>query len=675
MTNHVDPYELRVTAPAQRQLERLPDATAEAIVEFTLSALVDDPRRLGGRLQGKLAGLQSTHRGAYRVVYEIDDDERAVIVLDITHRSRAHRFRQHPGPSRTGPWRDPADEVNLPREMAERPVSEPVRELGLRDYVGVVRRRRGWVVLTPLIVLLVVVGVTVTRQRVYEATTEVLILTDANQAIFQTTAATTDRLQRNPVAEQQYLSGEEFRNDVGLDADGVQSMTYELGRTDPDEDLADVAILRFVARADTATEAAAVANSAAELYVDSRHQQDRARVTEQLEALNATLVRLRAAQVEADDQLASLRAQLENSLSEAEQVQVQFNIATLEEEQLELAGRARETTDEIATLEQVSSDLDDPDAAARIHNPAVTPDAPVSPDVQRNIVLAAIVGLVLGVALAIARDLLDGSARDPVELARVTGAPVLGSVEVMPTDADEIAPTTAHRYRTILTSLALSSPSPTLHTIGVTSATASVGKTETVVNLARVEAATGSRVLIIDGNPVAPLVLSRLDPSERRQIDLDLALAAEPVAASSNSVAAADDAWERSRRPSSSDDRNGARVREIDVIDLFASESATRDPLRHTAMDTVLKKLAKHYDLILIDTQAVLSSVGVGPMLTGADAVVVVYVPRRSRVDDLERAVELLRGGGVHVSGLIANRAPSVAPDRASVGAADVSAS
>ncbi len=671
MTDHVAPYELRVTAPAQRQLERLPDGTAEAIAEFTLTELVDDPRRVDGRLQHNLAGLRSADCGAYRIVYEIDDDQRAVIVLRITHRSRVHRFRQHPGSPRTGPRRDRADEVNVLRETGERHVSEPARELGLRDYVGVVRRRRRWIILTPLIVLLVVVGVTVPRQRVYEATTEVLILTDANQAIFQTTAATTDRLQRNPVTEQQYLSGQDFRNVIGPDVDGVQSMTYELGRTDPDEDLADVAILRFVARADTATGAAAVANSAAALYVDSRHQQDRARVNEQLEVLNATLVRLRAVQAEADDQLASLRAQLEDSLSQAEQVQVQFNIATLEEEQLELAGRVRETTEEIATLEQVSSDLDDPDAAARIHNPAVTPDAPVSPDIQRNVVLAAIVGLMLGVALAIARDLLDGRARDPVELARVTGAPVLGSVEVWPTDPDEIAGARAHRYRTILKSLALSSPSPTLRTIGVTSATASVGKTETVVNLARVEASTGSRVLIIDGNPAAPMALSRLDPSERRRIDLDQALAAEQVVADSAGDATSGHEWS-SRRKSSADDGNAACVPKIDVIDLFASESATGDPLRHTAMESVLEKLAEHYELILVDTHAVLSSVGVRPLLTGADAVVVVYDAKRSRVDDLARTVELLGDGGVHVSGLIANRA--AASDRPDVSTTDSSA-
>lgn len=93
MTDEGDPYELRVTGPAQRQLERLSEGTAAAIVEFLLSALVEQPHRVGRRLQRELAGLHSARRGAYRVIYEIDDGQHAVIVLRIDHRSRVYRSR------------------------------------------------------------------------------------------------------------------------------------------------------------------------------------------------------------------------------------------------------------------------------------------------------------------------------------------------------------------------------------------------------------------------------------------------------------------------------------------------------------------------------------------------------------------------------------------------------
>ena len=93
MTGQDPGYELRVTAPAERQLARLPEGTAAAIVEFMLGPFAENPHRVGGRLQRELAGLHSARRGAYRVVYEIDEDQHAVIVLRIDHRSRVYRTR------------------------------------------------------------------------------------------------------------------------------------------------------------------------------------------------------------------------------------------------------------------------------------------------------------------------------------------------------------------------------------------------------------------------------------------------------------------------------------------------------------------------------------------------------------------------------------------------------
>jgi len=93
VSEHDAPYELRVTGPAQRQLGRLTEGTAAAIIEFMLGALVDTPHRVGGRLQRELSGLHAARRGAYRVIYEIDDDQRTVIVLRIDHRSTVYRSR------------------------------------------------------------------------------------------------------------------------------------------------------------------------------------------------------------------------------------------------------------------------------------------------------------------------------------------------------------------------------------------------------------------------------------------------------------------------------------------------------------------------------------------------------------------------------------------------------
>ena len=63
------------------------------MVEFLLEPLVENPRRVGHPLQRELVGLWSARRGAYRVVYEIDDDDKIVDVLRIEHRSDVFRPR------------------------------------------------------------------------------------------------------------------------------------------------------------------------------------------------------------------------------------------------------------------------------------------------------------------------------------------------------------------------------------------------------------------------------------------------------------------------------------------------------------------------------------------------------------------------------------------------------
>ncbi len=56
-------YRLRVTGPAERGLARRPEGTAAAIVEFMLGALIDNPRRVDGRLQRKFPAC-TLHIGA-----------------------------------------------------------------------------------------------------------------------------------------------------------------------------------------------------------------------------------------------------------------------------------------------------------------------------------------------------------------------------------------------------------------------------------------------------------------------------------------------------------------------------------------------------------------------------------------------------------------------------------
>jgi mRNA-degrading endonuclease RelE of RelBE toxin-antitoxin system len=85
------PYEIAWTAPARRALSRIPEKVATAAVEFIYGALADNPARVGRPLRFELEGRHSAHRGDYRVIYRIDDDERVVFVLTIQHRADVYR--------------------------------------------------------------------------------------------------------------------------------------------------------------------------------------------------------------------------------------------------------------------------------------------------------------------------------------------------------------------------------------------------------------------------------------------------------------------------------------------------------------------------------------------------------------------------------------------------------
>ena len=84
-------FELRVAPSAARSLERLPESVAAAVVEFLTGPLLQEPKRVGKPLVRQLAGYWSARRGAYRVVYALDQVNRLVLVVRIEHRADVYR--------------------------------------------------------------------------------------------------------------------------------------------------------------------------------------------------------------------------------------------------------------------------------------------------------------------------------------------------------------------------------------------------------------------------------------------------------------------------------------------------------------------------------------------------------------------------------------------------------
>ena len=83
------PYEIAFSQQARRQMRRLGRIPAYPRIEAAIDALAIEPRPVGSL---KLS-IRSGYRiriGAYRVIYEIDDEVRIVSVTRVGHRSSVY---------------------------------------------------------------------------------------------------------------------------------------------------------------------------------------------------------------------------------------------------------------------------------------------------------------------------------------------------------------------------------------------------------------------------------------------------------------------------------------------------------------------------------------------------------------------------------------------------------
>jgi mRNA interferase RelE/StbE len=85
-------YTLVISPTARRRVaEQLPEGVAWAAQEFILGPLLDNPHRVGKRLQPPLDDRHSARRGTYRVIYRVDERRHTVTVLDVLPRAVGYR--------------------------------------------------------------------------------------------------------------------------------------------------------------------------------------------------------------------------------------------------------------------------------------------------------------------------------------------------------------------------------------------------------------------------------------------------------------------------------------------------------------------------------------------------------------------------------------------------------
>ena len=84
-------YHVRISSPARRDLNKLPDSVAAAVVEFLFGPLAENPQRVGKMLTNELTGRLSARRGQYRIIYRIEEEQILIEVIRIAHRRDVYR--------------------------------------------------------------------------------------------------------------------------------------------------------------------------------------------------------------------------------------------------------------------------------------------------------------------------------------------------------------------------------------------------------------------------------------------------------------------------------------------------------------------------------------------------------------------------------------------------------
>ena len=88
-----DAYRVEWAPSGKRDLAKLPEKVATAVVEFIYGGLADNPHRVSRELHLDLTGLHAARRGDFRVVYRIDQPHRCITITAIDHRADVYRRR------------------------------------------------------------------------------------------------------------------------------------------------------------------------------------------------------------------------------------------------------------------------------------------------------------------------------------------------------------------------------------------------------------------------------------------------------------------------------------------------------------------------------------------------------------------------------------------------------
>ncbi len=284
---------------------------------------------------------------------------------------------------------------------------------------------------------------------------------------------------------------------------------------------------------------------------------------------------------------------------------------------------------------------------------APVPTEPSSPKTLRNTLIGGVLGLFLGLGLALLLERLDPRIRNPEELESIYHLPLIGAVpqsaalsQLVP-DGKETSVTLslaeAEAFHVIRARLRSFNADRDIRMVLVSSAAPGEGKTTVARHLAGATARMGSRVLLLEANLRRPTVA--------QQLDIKSGPGLSDVLLGKMSLNEAEQMINLGIPPG---DSSGDRMLAV----LVAGAALLINPvelIESHAMDVLLTQAKSAYDLVVIDAPELTVVPDAFLLLSKVDGVVIVGRIGRSRRDVAERLRHLLDTSAAPLVGVIAN--------------------
>ena len=272
----------------------------------------------------------------------------------------------------------------------------------------------------------------------------------------------------------------------------------------------------------------------------------------------------------------------------------------------------------------------------------------VSPNTRRDMRLAAVIGLMLGLGLAFFIEYLDNTIKSPEEVEPYFKVPLLGVVlghqvkgrrEEDMNKKDELVtlkdPKSAvsESYRGIRTRILFSSTLSQPKSILIVSAMEGEGKTISAANLAVIMARTGSRVLLLDCDMRKPRMNSIFGIEREKGV---------------SNVLVGD--------CSISDAVHKTDIENLNLIPCGQIPPNPSELLGSKAMREMLATLGRSYERIVIDSPPITAVTDAVVLSKAVDGVVVVLQANKTERVLAKRAIEQMQAVNAHIFGIILNR-------------------